>query len=529
MASEDLDMENVKTLFYRDFGATGDGKTNDFAAIKRTHDEANKTGAKVSATAGDTYYIGHTDAEIAYIKTDTDWTGATFIIDDSIIPAENKDERGRPVFKVISEYEERRLEEDSPEVEAINKNGGIPKGAKNIGYAPGYKTLLVPYNNEHQEYIRYGLKGGGPQHELCLVDADGTIDESTPFLFAYSHVSYLLEFRADDTPITLEGGTFVRIANKAFPTYTYYGRGVSVQRSNTVVRGIVHKITGEGEEGAPYGGFISVGKSNNVLVENVTFQGHKTYKDQNPDRHCDSSMGSYDLSCGNSNNVTIKNCKQSNFYLLDENGNPTKIPSMDDFKYWGVMGSNYCKNITYDGCELSRFDAHCGVYNGKIINSKVTTIEIIGGGDMVIENSTLVSIWKTSIMLRGDYGSTWNGNLTIKNCTVENLGTPIERLVSASWVNHYFGYPCQIPNILIDNLKFVKPVETLPIMSIGIRQKEYEGQNIAAPTFADGTENLNPYNAPKYVKVINNEAGVRYTLPKGGMFKASELVGVTED
>lgn len=519
-------MSTEKILCYRDFGAVGDGKTNDFAAIKATHEKANEIGATVKATEGDTYYIGKTDGKIAYIKTNVDWTGATFIVDDSIIPAENKDERSLPIFKIITEYEEKRYEEDSPEVQAINALGGIAKGAKNIGYAPGYKTLLIPYNNEHQEYIRYGLKGGGPQHELCLIHADGTIDESTPFLFAYSHVSYMLEYRADDTPLTIEGGTFVRIANKAFPTYTYYGRGISVQRSNTVVKNIVHKITGEGEEGAPYGGFIGVGKSNNVIVENVTFQGHKTYRDQNPERHCDSSMGSYDLSCGNSNNVTIKNCKQSNFYLLDENGNPTTVPSMDTFKYWGVMGSNYCKNITYDGCELSRFDAHCGVYNGKIINSKVTTIEIIGGGDMIIENSTLVSIWKTSIMLRGDYGSTWNGNLVIRNCTVENLGTPIEKLVAAGWVNHYFGYPCKIPNVTIENLKFAKPVEEIPVISIGIRQDEYKNENISAPVFSNGEENKNPYYAPEFIKVIGNEGGTVFTVCDTGMFDNTELVGV---
>jgi hypothetical protein len=237
-------------------------------------------------------------------------------------------------------------------------------------------------------------------------------------------------------------------------------------------------------------------------------------------------MGSYDLSCGNSNNVTIKNCKQSNFYLLDENGNPTTVPSMDNFKYWGVMGSNYCKNITYDGCELSRFDAHCGVYNGKIINSKVTTIEIIGGGDMIIENSTLVSIWKTSIMLRGDYGSTWNGNLVIRNCTVENLGTPIEKLVAAGWVNHYFGYPCKIPNVTIENLKFAKPVEEIAVISIGVRQDEYKNENISAPVFSNGEENKNPYYAPEYIKVIGNEGGTVFTVCDTGMFDNTELVGV---
>ena len=36
--------------------------------------------------------------------------------------------------------------------------------------------------------------------------------------------------------------------------------------------------------------------------------------------------------------------------------------------YWGLMGSNFCKELHLDGCVISRFDAHCGVTNGSIKN-----------------------------------------------------------------------------------------------------------------------------------------------------------------
>ena len=118
-----------KIFYYRDFGAVCDGKTNDFEAILKTHEAANEAHGTVGVHEGETYYIGKTDARIAYIHTDVDWTGATFIIDDTVIPVENKDERGRPIFKIMTEYEEKRYEEDSPEVRAINEKGGIAKGA----------------------------------------------------------------------------------------------------------------------------------------------------------------------------------------------------------------------------------------------------------------------------------------------------------------------------------------------------------------------------------------------------------------
>ena len=68
------------------YGAKGDGKTDDYDAIVKTHAEANAKGLPVKADQGAVYYIGHMDknnTKGALIMTATDWTGAEFIIDDS--------------------------------------------------------------------------------------------------------------------------------------------------------------------------------------------------------------------------------------------------------------------------------------------------------------------------------------------------------------------------------------------------------------------------------------------------------------
>ena len=49
-------------LSYEDFGAVGDGITDDFAAIIATHEEANRTNTPVKAKDGAKYYIGGKDA-----------------------------------------------------------------------------------------------------------------------------------------------------------------------------------------------------------------------------------------------------------------------------------------------------------------------------------------------------------------------------------------------------------------------------------------------------------------------------------
>ena len=60
--------------------------------------------------------------------------------------------------------------------------------------------------------------------------------------------------------------------------------------------------------------------------------------------------------------------------------------------HWGVGETDFCKNVEYNGCTLSRFDAHQGLYNGKIINSELNIIALTGMGEMIIENSTQYSL-----------------------------------------------------------------------------------------------------------------------------------------
>ena len=68
-------------LTYEQFGAAGDGLGDDMPAIVRTHEEANRLGLPIRAKEGACYYIAP-HARCAVIRTDTDWTGAAFRIDD---------------------------------------------------------------------------------------------------------------------------------------------------------------------------------------------------------------------------------------------------------------------------------------------------------------------------------------------------------------------------------------------------------------------------------------------------------------
>ena len=79
---------------YEKFGAVGDGKTDDQAAIVKAHAYANEKGLPVKVADDKTYYIGGGRNPIV-IKTDTDFGKAHFIIDDRHV-----ENRGVGVFHV---------------------------------------------------------------------------------------------------------------------------------------------------------------------------------------------------------------------------------------------------------------------------------------------------------------------------------------------------------------------------------------------------------------------------------------------
>ncbi len=59
--------------------------------------------------------------------------------------------------------------------------------------------------------------------------------------------------------------------------YNYWGRGIKISRSNTVVDGITHRVSGETEVGHPYNGFLSVQQAANITFRNCRVDARKAY------------------------------------------------------------------------------------------------------------------------------------------------------------------------------------------------------------------------------------------------------------
>ena len=413
---------------YSDFGARGDGKTDDIDAIAATHAFANQHNLLVKADEGATYYIGGKD-RTAIIRTDTDFGIAAFIIDDTDV-----ENRNAHVFMVSS-----GLQPFKPEgIISLKRN----QQKINISF-PGTCIITVTDSNMRR-YIRFGpnQNSGTPQTDIFIVDKDGNVDMNAPIIWDFDQITDITALPIDETTLTIKGGRFTTIANRAESKYTYYSRGIAIRRSNVIVDGLEHRVTGEGDHGAPYGGFISAGDCSHVTVQNTILTGHKTYQTIGA-AGVTVSMGTYDISVNRALNISFVNCSQTN--------------DIDDSKYWGIMGSNYCKNLIYDKCTFSRFDAHMGVANATIRNSTLghMGINAIGSGTFTVENCTIRG--RTLINLRSDYGSTWQGEFIIRNCVfVPAGGKPTSAsIIGGSYSGqHDFGYICYMPErITIENLK----------------------------------------------------------------------------
>jgi len=414
-------------VHYSDFGALGDGKTDDMDIIAATHAFANQHQLLVKADEGYTYYIGGKE-RTAIIRTDTDFGNASFIIDDTEVQ-----NRNASIFVVRSSMPPFKLE-------------GIPtlrKNQKKIDVSLPASCLITVTNSHQKHYIRYGLNQdkGSSQTDIFVVDKNGNVDLESPIIWDFDQITEATALPLDEKILRIRGGHFTTIANNAESKYTYYRRNIAIRRSNVIVDGLEHHITGEGGHGAPYGGFIHISDCANVTVMNTVLTGHKTYKTIGS-AGLPVSMGSYDIIVNRALNVSFVNCSQTN--------------DINDRTYWGIQSSNYSKNLVYDNCNFSRFDAHKGVANATIRNSTLghMGINAIGSGLLTVENTTIRA--RNLINLRSDYGSTWQGNIVIRNCIftpAELSPTEVSLIGGAYSGQHNFGFTCYLPEqIIIENL-----------------------------------------------------------------------------
>ncbi|HFW1342630.1 TPA: hypothetical protein ACIAY5_004575, partial [Salmonella enterica subsp. enterica serovar Virchow] len=168
----------------------------------------------------------------------------------------------------------------------------------------------------------------------------------------------------------------------------------------TIIDGLVHI-----ESGKPVNNIrsmINVEKCNNVTLKNFEVEAIP---------RVDSTIGTYGFQ-----------------FSLCTRLNLTNITGNDG---WGIIGSNYLKNVNLSDSFLNRFDCHWMAYNIIIENTtfKNLGVYLTGGGYFIARNCTYVldrdgftfpSVAPnyTFFNPRVDYGQEWDGTILIDGLTI---------------------------------------------------------------------------------------------------------------
>ena len=429
---------------------------------------------------------------------------------------------------------------------------GYSYGTTKIDLGLDYPAMIILFNDNHEVYKRSGSSydgSGSAQHEIIVLDAEGNIDESTPFMFDYEEITRIQIYRLDIEPITISGGIVTTKAPQ-FDLYSvsvdketgetvekkggYYLRGLSIQRHYTTIDGLEHYVENEVTveqyftqhiQGADYNGFFSASNANEVLIKNCVMTGRRYYH----------VKGTYEFSANCVNKIILEDCYQHNFWV-DEDGNPsdenTGRTSMDAVGYegligedgrttvqfcWGLGGTNFCKNMHYINSRLSRFDAHCGLYDGSIEGCEISFFEIIGKGTFVVKDTTYYSNGSSQLVyLRPDYGSTWEGDFIIENVHCYVPPNKQFNVFLHSFNNWYYGYKCHIPSVEIKDI-YVYNNKTGEMFDSSFTYlymySAIGNKYMHTDTLSGGAANANPIGAPEYIKITSNAVGYKFNLP----------------
>lgn len=470
-------------LTYEQFGAIGDGVADDMPAIVRTHAEANRLGLPVRAAAYAVYRIG-SRAATAEIATDTDWGSASLVIDDREL-----DRIDTPVFCVRS-----RNQTEVPFT--IDR---LTHGQTHIDNPTGKELFVQVWNAEHIDYIRYGgnQDDGTARYDCFNIAPDGTL--SSPVSFDFEKVTLVRADIVDADTLTISGGHFTTIANRRESFYDYHNRGITVHRSRVRIHGLTHSVTEELEHGAPYNGFVQIGGCAHITVENCVFCAHRTYYTTGS-AGVTVPMGTYDIAMGSAIDVTFRGCRQTT--------------DLTDRAYWGLIGSNNCREITIENCSFSRFDAHMGVTNCTIRNSTLGWMGItaIGFGTFAMENVTSYGNW--FVDLREDFGSSWRGKFVVKNCTWHCSGKLHPAFHATNPGIHNFGYTCVLPNVELDGFTVIcddaSDEKTLYIFTDPNRGVEPGTYPVELPAYVTISGGVN--GAEKVALCAKDMQSVRFTV-----------------
>ena len=471
---EELVATGVKSLDYKSF-INKFPNSDDYYAIKATHDCANKHKLPVKVTKGE-YNIYNKTTEAIIVKTSTDLSNSTIYIHEEKGIVYKKTPYTGPIYRINHD----KCKTVKTKLNNLKEGNTIKELA---GSPTGKMVIVTDLTDTRKVFIRFGgnANNGTNPSDAFRVDKNGKILD--PLFWNYDNKN--IEVYTCDIPeekLVFKNANIYNIVATDVSASTRFGenntgqyinRGIRITRSNTVVDNIKHAYILPSKSKVSkltyaHSGAIYVQNAANVVVQNSKVYAYE----------CNGSNSTYDLAFNKAVNLLIKNVT-----MYDYGGNSSydydkyssyfsKDSSQIKDHLWGVNVSFGCKNVTYDGCVLNRIDAHEGIYNLTVKNTRIGrwAMTLIGYGKLNLDH---VAVYNNNhfISFRTDYGSLWNGTVNIKDCWIHPGNNDTVTLITFkisyddNGYVHNFGYDLSLPKVNVNGFKVFNNVSKLYIFN----------------------------------------------------------------
>ena len=357
--------------YYTDSGYTNEYTPDDGIKIRHIHELANLNNVPVINTGGD--FVIRQTRHIP-VRTNTDLGNTNFLIDEA-------GNGGSPyVF---------RIESDNPETQLTLDLGQLHKGQVEIPHLAEYEGYIGIIEDE---LSHVGLRSGNAQNyrtkrDLFYIGQGGAIDGEISW--DYDQVTKVIVKKIDDTYLTFKGGNFIYSGDLDGDGGTgYVHQGILVTRSKTRLE--TQRVNFEKVDGSGVGqyGFYEISKCYDVTLDGIDLK---------------SRLGS----AGSTYGLTAELVTKLKFKNIDNS-------ATDD--YWGVMGSNDVKDMSFENCVIGRIDTHFHAWNLSIEKTRTNGIHVTGVGFLKIDDTVVTNNSSgdgTFVTFRSDYGSIWDGPIEI--------------------------------------------------------------------------------------------------------------------
>lgn len=394
-----------------DYGAKGDGETDDTDAFIEASDASAELGIPLIADGEKTYLIKGGADKTIYFRENVDLNGATILVDN-----DSTENRYQDYIKVDQEWSTKNILGDNLTNQRTYDNDLWNKvlyivSPLSLGTREGFDTQMY-----HEQLLVTDKNGWfeNSNYMPTVISGTYTVAYSDPWIKPIEIKNIVFEYKDTSKVCALW-----------------------VQRHNVTIKNIVVK---GGNSNAESGWTPSIRLTNtyNVKLENI--------------------IGEVSNSDANTGNLISLSTTSNTIIDRYINHKPA-------YAIHGAFGSGYETNLTIKNSILHRFDVHYEMIGSVVIdNCVLETAYVCGGwGNVVFRDCTFIrdSVHNTgrAISRRNDVRLPFSGTIKIENCSVDNYANFIEYWLGGDALN-LSNFNTSETVYIIDNITFTHMVDS---------------------------------------------------------------------